>query len=616
MDFVRRPSPRAPLTGQQSGRACALRKPTGFAPAALLFALSLAPQSSLAQSAPAAATAGLPTHEQLENGAPPVRAQTAQPSRLHVDDSVERAPCALDGDRFAAVRVHITQATFANLGPVPAAALEPAWKAYAGTDQPINVLCRIRDQAATTLRAMGYLAAVEVPVQRITDGQVRFEVLYARVVSVRVIGHPGHNRGVLQAYLDRLVDGQVFNRFRAEREVLLARDIPGYELYLTLKPAGTGAGAMIAEVRVENTPVVVDATVSDLAAPSTGRIGAQLRASFNGLTGLGDQTTLSAYTTSQFHKQQIWQAGHQMQLGSSGVQLAAHLTYAITRPELGGGIPPFEARTWLFNMAASYPILRHEAGDLRVSAGIDLVNQNVTFAGQAFSRDRLRVGFIRLDGDAHDPRGSQAWGLPLWRASASLELRQGLSVLGATPDCLSYSPCLSAGFVAPSVSIGNPQSTVVRASADIEVNPARIVSLEFGLRGQAASSPLYAFEQFSLGNYSVGRGYAPGALVGDSGIALSTEVRGPVLRLSDKASIGVQPFVFSDNGWAWRRLIASPSPDNLHSLGGGARFSFGSLAQIDASVAVPLTRLATETRVEPPLFLLTLSTRFWPWRYR
>jgi hypothetical protein len=32
--------------------------------------------------------------------------------------------------------------------------------------------------------------------------------------------------------------------------------------------------------------------------------------------------------------------------------------------------------------------------------------------------------------------------------------------------------------------------------------------------------------------------------------------------------------------------------------------------------AVPLARLATETKVEPPLFLITLSTRLWPWRYR
>jgi hemolysin activation/secretion protein len=589
--------------------------------AGMMVALAMVPAVSFAQSAPAVApppgTIGLPTREELEAGAPPQRAPPAAPSRLHVEDSIEHAPCALDAPRYAAIRVRITQATFANLGPVPATALDQSWKGYAGTDQPISVLCRIRDAAATRLRAAGYLAAVEVPVQRITDGQVRFEVLYAKIVAVRVIGHPGRNHRVLQHYLDRLVDGKVFNRFSAERQVLLARDIPGYDIYLTLKPSGTGAGNMIAEMRVENTPFVVDATVSDLAAPATGRFGGQLRATFNGLTGLGDQTTLSAYTTSQFHKQQIWQAGHQMQLGASGLQLAAHLTYAVTRPELGGGLPPIEARTWLFDLAASYPLLRHETGDLRLSGGIDLVNQNVAFGNAELSRDRLRVGFVRLDGTTHDPRGLQPWGVPAWRLSASLELRHGLSIIGATPDCLSPSnPCLASGFVPPSVAIGNPQATVVRASADVEFNPSRSLSLDFGLRGQVASDALYAFEQFSLGNYTVGRGYAPGALVGDKGFAVSTDLRGPVIRLSNQGAIAVQPFVFSDNGWAWRLQAASASPNQVHSLGGGMRLSLGTMAQLDASIAVPLTRLASAAKVEPPLFLLTLSTRFWPWRNR
>lgn len=612
MSFLRHMSQRAPYAGT-TGVLVRFR----LAMACLTSAVCLAPQAGVAQTAPPPATIGLPSREELQAGAPPQRVQPATPSRLHVDDSVEHAPCALEDPRYAAIRVTISQAVFANLGPVPAATLDPAWKSYVGAEQPISVLCRIRDAAATSLRAQGYLAAIEVPVQRITDGQVRFEVLYAKIVSVRVIGHPGRDRAVLQGYLDRLVDGQVFNRFNAERQVLLARDIPGYDLYLTLKPSGTGAGNMIAEVRVENTPLVIDATVSDLAAPSTGRIGGQLRATINGLTGLGDQTTLSAYSTSQFHKQQIWQAGHQMQLGSSGLQLAMHLTYAVTRPELGGGLPPVKAHTLLYDMTASYPLLRHEAGDLRVSGGIDMVDQTVTFGSQPLSRDRLRVSFLRLDGTMHDPRGAQAWGVPLWRLSASLEVRHGLSIFGATPDCLTQtSLCLTTGFTPPSVTIGNPQATVARASADIELNPVRGLSLDVSARGQIASDALYAFEQFSLGNYTVGRGYAPGVLVGDQGFAVSTDLRGPVLVVSAKNAIAAQPFVFSDNGWAWRLQTATASPHELHSIGGGVRLALGTMAQIDASVGVPLTRVYGETKVEPPLFLLTLSTRFWPWRYR
>ena len=597
-----------------TGRALVMLR-RALAPGTIVCALCLSPTPAHAQAAP---PIGLPTREELQAGAPPQRiAPPAPVSRLHVDDSIEHAPCALDAAQYDAVRVRISQATFANLGPVPAAVLDPAWHGYVGTDQPISVLCRIRDAAATSLRAQGYLAAVEVPVQRIADGQVRFEVLYARIGSVRVIGHPGRNQALLQGYLQRLVDGQAFNRLTAEREVLLARDIPGYDLYLTLKPSGTGAGNMIAEVRVENTQLVIDATLSDLAAPSTGRFGGQLRATINGLTGMGDQTTLSAYSTVQFHEQQIWQAGHKMQLGSSGLQLASHLTYAVTRPVLGGGLPPVQARTLLFDLAASYPLLRHEAGDLQVAGGIDLVDQDVTFGNQQLGRDRLRVGFIRFDGTTHDAQGPQPWGLPLWRIGGWLELRHGLSIIGATPYCLTPAKsCQATGFVPPSVAGGNPLATVARASADLEVNPARGLSIDFGLRGQIASSALYAFEQFALGNYTVGRGFAPGAVVGDEGVALATDLRGPVLRVSTEAGIAVQPFVFADNGWAWRLQTAHSGASALHSAGGGVRLSFGMLAQLDATIAVPLARVANAAKVEPPLFLITLSTRLWPWRYR
>ena len=35
---------------------------------------------------------------------------------------------------------------------------------------------------------------------------------------------------------------EIFDRRRAERYLLLARDLPGYNVQLVLKPAGTGPG--------------------------------------------------------------------------------------------------------------------------------------------------------------------------------------------------------------------------------------------------------------------------------------------------------------------------------------------------------------------------------------
>lgn len=451
----------------------------------------LATSPAIAQVAPSpqVSPSSLPTREELQAGAPPTEPGAAAPRRhrLQVEDTVERSPCALDNPQYAQIRIKITKATFAHLGPVPEFAIADSWQQYVGTDQPINVVCRIRNSAATTLRAMGYIAAVEVPVQRIADGEVLFEVLYAKVTSIQVIGQPGRDARLLESYLKPLANGAIFNRFTAERNVLLAQDIPGYDVHLTLKPSGSGAGNMIAEVRVDDTPVMVDFTASDLAAPTTGRIGGQLRATFNGLTGLGDQTTLSAYSTSEFRKQQIYQIGHQFVLGASGLQLSGHVTYAITRPELGPQFPKIKAKTWFINSEAMYPLLRRQAVTLRGTLGLDVVNQSVTFPGETLSRDRLRVAYLRFDADALDMQGRGPDDTALWRIGATAEIRHGLSIFGASPDCRTSAVCGTADFVLPGVPNGNPEATVFRASANLDLHPLRWLDLAIAPK---SSTPL------------------------------------------------------------------------------------------------------------------------------
>ena len=113
-----------------------------------------------------------------------------------------------------------------------------------------RVICEIRDAAATMLRDKGYLAAVQVPTQRIENGVVKLEMLYARVTTIRARGQTGGAEAKLAGYLSKLTQDEIFDRNRAERYLLLARDIPGYNVQLTLKPAGTGPGELIGEVSV------------------------------------------------------------------------------------------------------------------------------------------------------------------------------------------------------------------------------------------------------------------------------------------------------------------------------------------------------------------------------
>ena len=207
--------------------------------------------------------------------------------------------------------------------------------AFAGTEQPVAVICEIRDAAATMLRNKGYLAAVQVPTQRIENGVVRIEMLYARVTTIRARGQTGGAEAKLAGYLDKLTEDEYFDRNRAERYLLLARDLPGYNVQLTLKPAGTGPGELIGEVSVLRRPYSLDAPsrISPRRKPAAG--AGSCAARLFGLTGLGDVTSLSLLFDRRLQGAAD-PAGRRTASGpgSEGLTIDGQFTYAWTKPDI------------------------------------------------------------------------------------------------------------------------------------------------------------------------------------------------------------------------------------------------------------------------------------------
>lgn len=551
------------------------------------------------------AAQGVPTRDELRGV---TTAPVPEAPRLTVSGGIERSPCPLADPQYRDITVTIGQVVFNGLKGATAQELEPAWRPLAGTPQPISVLCEIRDAAGTILRNKGYLAAVQVPTQRIENGEVRLEVLYARITAIRARGQTRGAERKLQAYLGHLSGDEIFDRNRAERYLLLARDLPGYNVQLTLRPAGTRPGDLIGEVTVLREPVVADISVQNLSSAATGRWGGQLRAQAFGLLGTGDATSLSYYATSDFEEQRILQASHEFRPGSQGLTLGLQATYAWTQPDLGPGAGNvrLNARTFFASAYARYPLIRSQRRNLWLGAGFDLTNQRVDLIAP-LTRDRLRVLWTRLDYDAVDLAHRD----PQWRASASLELRQGLAILDATRPCLGVA-CV--GRVPTSRFDGRPDATLARGEASFE---RALGKLAFVLqpRAQYAFRALPSFEEFSVGNYTVGRGYDPGALTGDSGAGIGAELRGPRIRL-DRRTNGatVQPYVFGDAAWTWNRGV--PGSQHVTSVGGGLRAQLADRFRLDAALAVPLERVTLLNRRPDTRFLVSLTTRLLPWRTR
>lgn len=571
-----------------------------------LVGLGLAiPGAAVAQAGPA------PTREEIQPDR--LTPSTDQPEgRLAVEGGIERAPCPLAQPRFANIRFQLSDVVFANLTGIPADRLRPAFADYVGQDVPIAVVCEIRDRAASILRSEGYLAAVQVPPQQIgDDGIVRFDVLMATMSRIQVRGDAGNSENLIARYLRPLSEMVVFNQREAERSLLLARNLPGFETRLTLRPAEGTPGEVIGDVRVERTPFVIEGNVQNYASRSTGRFGGQIRAQINDVTGLGDSTTLAVFSSADFNEQLVVNASHSFAIGNDGLRLGGAFTYAWNDPTVGG-ISPFDTQTLVTGFNLSYPFILDQATSLVGTAGFDFIDQDVRFGGAALNRDKLRVAYARAalmttDRRSIDGVGGYSAAEPRWRIGIAGEVRQGLDIFDAT----------EAGFPASGVPqtrvAGKADATVIRIDGLAELRPIPNLAFVIEPRLQWTSDPLLSYEEFSGGNYTVGRGFDPGSVIGDRGFGFRYEFRYGSALPRTRESWALQPYGFFDAAWVGNEdpaALGGTGSDELFSTGVGLRANWGDRARVDATFAIPLSRTNFQTSTPSPRLLLSLLLRF------
>lgn len=590
-----------------------VRRAIGWIATAALPVGLPAPTSAYAQST--VRQPAVPTRAEVERPSP----ERAEPPRasLEITSDAVRTPCALDRPEYESIRFTLSEVTFKDLRGASPDSLRPAYASFVGQSLPVATICQIRDRAAAILNDAGYVVAIEVPEQRIAEGRIQFQVVMASLVGLRVRGDAGRAERLIASYLERLTQREVFNRYDAERYLLLAGDIPGYNVRLALASAGQARGEVIGEVTVRRIPALVDLTVQNYGSRELGRWGGLLRAQFFGLTGLGDRTSLAFFSTPDFEEQQTLQVAHDFRIGGEGLTFGGQATVSWARPDLGNPAIDIRSRTVFATFESSYPFIRRQDRSLRGSIGLDYIDQDIDFAAIPLNRDRLRVAFVRLNGDAYglasDPRSTQAE--PYWRLGATIEARQGLDIFGASMPCgPTLASCSGPGIVPPTRLEADPTALVLRSAIDAELRPVPGVTIAAAMRAQYSADPLLSFEEFSAGNYTVGRGYDPGAILGDRGLAVRAELRlgSAIPRAAEHAAF--EPFAFVDQAWAWNeeRLFVIPRQE-LTSVGAGVRLGYGDRLRLEFVVAAPLDRTLFQTG-RPLRGLLSITTRLWPWR--
>ncbi len=543
---------------------------------------------------------------------------------LTVDGDFERPPCALDRAEFADIRFTVKGAQFNGLERVPGLSLDGAIADYVGRELPVSVLCDIRAEANAILRSQGYLATVEIPEQNLADNVPDFTVVFGRLTAVRVRGEAGPSERLVESYLEKLTLQDVFNTNTAERYLLLADDLPGLDVRLSLRPAAGGApGELVGEIAVLRQKAMIDFNVQNLGSEAIGPFGGVLRAEIYDVTGLGDRTSVAVFSSLDFAEQQTLQIGHDFRLGSEGLRISGQLTLSATQPSTGIAGFNVEAQTVFASLSASYPLIRTRKHSLYADAGFDYVDQTVEVNNIALTRDRVRMAFARMAGELIDQQSVLRVGgytpyEPKVRLRYGIEARHGLDVFDSSPDCRpNLSACLFGTTAPPSRIEADPTPLLLRLNADIEYRPVPLIAFVLRNQGQISGDALPSFEEIAAGSFSIGRGYDPGVVLGDSGIMNSLELRYGSLVPQSMTAVAVQPYLFTDLAHVWNEDPSrrAGNPDRLWSAGGGVRLSWGQGVQGDFLIAVPLERPDLAASKGDVRFLFTLTARLFPWRF-
>jgi hemolysin activation/secretion protein len=532
----------------------------------------------------------LPSREQI---APSVPEAPAAPTKLRIDDRSVRPPCDLAP---SAEEIDLRAAEFLSS---EAAALPADIRALLGPIQPqpglqpIAALCALRDRAAETLREAGYIAAVTIPGQEIDGGIARFEVILAHFEEVRLTGRPGPYARRLAPRLAEIRGLRPVNQHVLERLLLAIDDIPGLSITLTLRPAGTGAGAIIGEMAVDYDPVTAIATLDNLGSRAIGPATASSRIEAYGLTGLYDRSYLGASIAIGGREQQLIQLGHYV---GNGRRLTAGLrfSHAWTRPSLPGF--DIRSRSAVGALDVTRQLLRSPDTDLSLGAGVEIIDQRARILVFPFnvpirSRDRLRIAYARLSGSVQ--RGRHL-------LSGQIELRQGLAIFHTG----------HAGSSATERPGADGKATVARATIEDAVALGPAFSLAATIDGQWSSGPLLGFEQYAIGNYTIGRGYDPGSASGDRALGLRIE---PRLDIAAADNPHPQLFAFLDHVRVWNAGVSADPPDRrFTSFGGGVRVAATPILAVEAIYAHRPGRrvVATGTSTASDRLLASIAMRF------
>lgn len=523
--------------------------------------------------------AAVPAHAQTTppvSNTDPVRAlpksATAPGAPLTAPGPAAQAALPDPKAAFAAPKFILRAVYFDGARSAPRGGLDAAWAPYRGK------LVSLADLRSIAARAEGIYArggfpfiAIVVPPQDVKNGELHLRVVEGRISDLTIIGSNAAARRQATAALQPLLHkppplaiGDVEDAY--ER----AREIPGLSISGALR-RGSQPGGMQLLVDARKTDFRTYANVNNFYAPALGRWGVLVGGDYDGASRYGDLTSVQLFTTTG-GEQQTYRISHLRRINTAGTSLSAAFLYSSASPQ--GAFTPLDLATGAVDarFEAAQPLIRRTAVSLTGYAAFEVEDQETrVFSSVRLTEDDLRLAILGLRGAAHGRLGD---------LTGTVEVRHGLGGLGGSSRG-------DADLSRPDV---DPEATVVRVSAQAQTRRFGPVAFVARLEAQYADRSLAAAEEFAFGNLTLGRGYEPGAALGDRAVGGSLEARfGPYpLPKPWFGGLRAQPFVYGDVARLWNVDPYGVADRTVASVGGGVSLELPNRLHLDLSYANPL----------------------------
>ena len=409
------------------------------------------------------------------------------------------------------------------------------------------------------------LYTINIPVQKIQDGVLHFQVREGSVVHVEIQGatSPGKLQ-LIRAYAQRILNSRPLRQSVLERNILLMGDISGSKIGSKFIPNPAHPDQVTLLLAVQQTKFFGGFSLNNQGSPLLCNTQAVFNAGVNDLFHEGERTQLVLGLPLDIKRYQFYGINDIEPIGGNGVTLSLNAGELASHPEgddLQSGTADF------VSAELNDPVIRSVHRNVNLGAGFDYLNSGNAFLGFTTSDERTRALHISLT--YNDDKYFNG----VNRAYASLS--QGLDIMGARLASPVY---------------GGPAFTKENLKLDrYQLLPENFV-LHVSFAGQLTADRLPPSQEFEYGGSDYGLAFYAAELAGDEGVAALGEVSHEIpSAYLPRMLQGSTMFTSVDYGRIWNRQpVYVPPTDRGASFAAGVKLMLLQKVQLQLAAATPL----------------------------